>query len=210
MNDIIMPGELVSGKSLRMEHTFVDSGKTYSSVIGVYGGKSGKSIVPLEGAWKARCGDIVVGIVKSVRNKVYIIDLSFFGKSLLIASRYDRHVFEEGEIVEAVIKDIEGRRTMILEEPRFLEGGTIINIKPMKIPRVIGRSSTMIRQISEATKTKIVVGMNGIIWLKGGDVALAIEAILRIQNEAHVAGLTDRIRLMLEERNETNDVDKVI
>ena len=42
--------------------------------------------------------------------------------------------------------------------------------------------------------------MNGIIWLKGGDVELATKAIMRIQTEAHVSGLTDRIKEMLEQQ----------
>ena len=83
-------------------------------------------------------------------------------------------------------------------EPRVLKGGMILKIKPIKVPRVIGKKSTMVKQISDSTKSQIVVGVNGVIWIQGGNAALAIEAILRIEEEAHVGGLTERIKLMLE------------
>jgi exosome complex RNA-binding protein Rrp4 len=55
----------------------------------------------------------------------------------------------------------------------------------------------MIKQIAEGTKASLSVGMNGLIWVKGGDSDLATNAILRIQEESHVAGLTERIAKML-------------
>ena len=81
---------------------------------------------------------------------------------------------------------------------RKLYGGKIIDVKPSKVPRIIGKNNTMIKQLTEGTKSTIIVGMNGRIWIKGGDVALTTKAILRIQEEAHTSGLTDRIREMLE------------
>ncbi len=71
----------------------------------------------------------------------------------------------------------------------MLYGGTILEIRPTKIPRVIGKNNTMVQQIAAMTKSTIVVGNNGIIWLKGGNVALATEAIRKIEDEAHTSGL---------------------
>jgi exosome complex component RRP4 len=97
-----------------------------------------------------------------------------------------------------VIKDIEGKKTIILTDPKVLGRGTMLRIKPSKVPRVIGKQSTMVKQIIEATKSQIVVGVNGIVWMSGGDTSLAIRAVLKIEGEAHVAGLTERIKHMLE------------
>ncbi len=58
----------------------------------------------------------------------------------------------------------------------------------------------MIRQIAEATGTHIVVGMNGLIWLKDGNITLATEALLKIEREAHLSGLTETIKNFLEEK----------
>jgi exosome complex component RRP4 len=56
----------------------------------------------------------------------------------------------------------------------------------------------MIDQIKSITKTDIVVGLNGMIWLRGGEAELATEAIFKVEREAHVSGLTESIRQYLE------------
>jgi exosome complex RNA-binding protein Rrp4 len=40
--------------------------------------------------------------------------------------------------------------------------------------------------------------MNGLIWLKDGNIALATEALLKVEREAHLSGLTDTIKNFLE------------
>lgn len=196
---IVLPGDLISEKPLRVENTFLENSKTYSKVLGIYD-KTNNNIVPLEGSWIPHISDKVVGVVIRSRNTVYEVDLLHFTRSIMIGSKFDRHIFKAGEPIEAVIKDIESRKTIILEEAKSLYGGVVIRIKPTKIPRIIGKSNTMIKQITEATKSQVVVGMNGLIWIKGGNLALATEAILKIENEAHTSGLTERIKKMLYEQ----------
>lgn len=197
MKEIITPGELVSNSAVRNPYTYVDNGKTYSMVLGMYE-KEPLSIVPLESIWYPRIEDTVIGIVTSVRNSVYEVDLRFHGRSIIIGGKFERFSFKPGDVVEATIKDVEEKRTIILSYPKFLEGGTLISVKPAKIPRIIGRDNTMIMQIANSAKTNIVVGKNGLIWLKGGNVALATEAIFKVQDEAHVSGLTERIKRMMD------------
>ncbi len=75
--------------------------------------------------------------------------------------------------------------------------GIVISIDPPKIPRVIGRSGSMIKMLKNLTKTNIFVTQNGRIWIKGEDLAherLLIESIHKIEDEAHTVGLTDRIK----------------
>jgi len=75
--------------------------------------------------------------------------------------------------------------------------GVVISIDPPKIPRVIGRSGSMIKMLKNLTKCNIFVTQNGRIWLKGEDLAherLLIESIRKIEAEAHIVGLTDRMQ----------------
>jgi len=75
--------------------------------------------------------------------------------------------------------------------------GIVISIDPPKIPRVIGRSGSMIKMLKNLTKCNIFVTQNGRIWLKGDDLAherLLIESIRKIEDEAHTVGLTDRMQ----------------
>jgi exosome complex component RRP4 len=201
MRELVMPGDMVSEKPMRIGNGFIQNGKTYSKVLGIYEENS-RDIIPLEGTWSPRVDDSVVGIIAEVKPKVYIVDLYYFGRALLIPGKYDKYEFECGDMISAVIKDIEGKNTIILIEPQKLDGGTIIEIKPKKIPRVIGKKSTMIRQIAEATSAHIIVGMNGLIWMKGGNTMLATEALLKIEREAHIQGLTESIRIFLEDKKQ--------
>jgi exosome complex component RRP4 len=74
--------------------------------------------------------------------------------------------------------------------------GIVISIDPPKIPRVIGRNGSMIKNLKTKTNCNIFVTQNGRIWLKGENIAnerLLIDAIRKIEKEAHTVGLTDRI-----------------
>lgn len=84
-------------------------------------------------------------------------------------------------------------------------GGIVITIDPPKIPRIIGRNGSMIKMLKNLTKTNIFVTQNGRIWIKGDDLAherLLIDAIKKIEREAHTIGLTDRMNAYIE--NEKN------
>jgi exosome complex RNA-binding protein Rrp4 len=50
------------------------------------------------------------------------------------------------------------------------------------------------------------VANNGriMVWGSDRDIARVTEAILRIEREAHISGLTDRIKLMLEKTKEVD------
>ncbi|MHC1636780.1 MAG: KH domain-containing protein, partial [Candidatus Nezhaarchaeales archaeon] len=82
-----------------------------------------------------------------------------------------------------------------------ISDGRLIKISPAKIPRLIGRKGSMVNLIKRETGCKIVIGQNGYIWIKGKDSkleALAEKAIRKIEQEAHMSGLTQRIQDMLQ------------
>ena len=86
----------------------------------------------------------------------------------------------------------------MLMQPRRFWGGEVMEIEPTKVPRVVGRNASMIALIKQHANCDVFVGQNGRIYLKGGNTALAAIAILKICNEAHVSGLTDRMALFLQ------------
>jgi len=82
-----------------------------------------------------------------------------------------------------------------------LKGGRIIEITSSKVPRVIGKQGSMITLIKEKTECKIIVGQNGRVWISGPTPEkeiLAVDVINKIEHEAHLDGLTDRIKEYLE------------
>ena len=197
MKKIAIPGDEISSIPKRVNGTYIDKGKTYASTITMVDSDTGH-LLPLEGAWSPRLNDTVVGVVTMVKNHVYEVDLSHFGRGLIIEGKFDKLSLSVGDIVDARVRDIEDRKTVILENPRKLYGGILVSIKPAKVPRVIGKENTMVKTISSITGSRLAVGYNGTIWISGGDQSAALIAIEVIENEAHTSGLTERVRIMLE------------
>ncbi|MCL5440373.1 MAG: KH domain-containing protein [Candidatus Marsarchaeota archaeon] len=195
MKKIVLPGDLISEGDEYTPNTYTEGGKIFSAVAGMC--TEDNRVVPLEGSWTARTGDIVIGTVTNVgRNGTYEVELEHFMKGMLM-DKFGRTTFIAGDVVEAIVERVENRRTVILTKPRRLHGGTVIEVKPSKIPRIIGKNNSMIKQISEITKSNIVAGENGIVWIKGGDTGLAVSAVQEIERSAHISGLTDIIQEML-------------
>ena len=78
-----------------------------------------------------------------------------------------------------------------------LNGGRLLKITPYKVPRLIGKEGSMIELIKNKTKCQIIVGQNGVVWIKGEKEGLAARAITMIEEESHTSGLTDKISGLL-------------
>ena len=57
----------------------------------------------------------------------------------------------------------------------------------------------MINMIKDHTKCEVVVGQNGVVWVKGKpDMERVVQKVIKtIEEQAHTSGLTDRVRDML-------------
>ncbi len=195
MKDFIVPGELLYDEPRRFDGSYVESAKTYASVLSV---KYDDKVIPLKGKYTPVVSDYVIGIVKEERFSGYLIDINspYIGN---VSSRDLRETFQVGQVVSVIIRSVDEVNEAICVEPRRIWGGSIVEVEPVKIPRVIGRNNSMVTLLEQFTGSRIFVGKNGRIYLKGGNTSLAVLAILKISKEAHVHGLTDRIKAFLEE-----------
>ncbi len=93
---------------------------------------------------------------------------------------------------------------------RKIQGGRMIEVNAFKVPRIIGKDSSMIGMIKQATNVNIIVGQNGSIWMDGAPEMelVAIDAIRMIEAQAHLSGLTDRIKVFLK-KTTGKDVEPV-
>ena len=82
-----------------------------------------------------------------------------------------------------------------------MSGGQLIEIEPIKVPRVIGKKGSMISMLKRYTNCRIFIGQNGRIWIDGKTDAVArVTLVIRkIEAEAHIKGLTDRVTRLLKE-----------
>jgi exosome complex component RRP4 len=78
-----------------------------------------------------------------------------------------------------------------------IQRGTIVDVDPTRVPRIIGKKGSMINLLKKESGCQIFVGQNGRVWISGKtrDVeAVVASAIRKIEAEAHTTGLTDRIQ----------------
>ncbi len=203
MRKYVFPGDKLADRPFRTRGVYVEDGKTYAAVVGLYDEETG-NFIPLEGVYEPQVGDVLIGIVTDLKPNGYVIDTGLPHDAML-SNRDIREDLDVGDIVVAKVRSVDEVRNISLTDPVVLKGGKLIEISPVKIPRVIGKKGSMLAQIMDKTGSKIVVGKNGRIWISGGNEYLATKAILKIESEAHTSGLTDRIAEYLENNGDIDE-----
>ncbi|MCK4895572.1 MAG: KH domain-containing protein [Candidatus Heimdallarchaeota archaeon] len=216
---IVIPGDLLAEGPINYGEGIVKrNGEYYSSVVGLFQDKGDFiQVKALKGKYIPRPGDLVIGKVTEVGLTSWIVDIGSPYIAILSANnatekRFDpikddaRKIFGLGDIILTKIASFDRTRDpLLITNERGLgklRGGRLIEIEASHIPRVIGKKGTMINMIKRLTRTQIITGQNGLIWVNGKkieDELKAIQAITKIELEAHTQGLTDRIRDMISE-----------
>ncbi len=218
--DLVAPGDVIfDGDELYANSgAYEENGKIYSKYVGVVEyGKNSLRVVPMSGRYIPEEGDIVIAEISSVGFSNWRADLnSPYDGMLKIDVAVDEYIdldeddltdyFDVGDAivveVSAVTDGMDVNLSMEDRRCRKLNGGRIIEIYPSKVPRVIGKKGTMIKQIKKKTDCKIIVGQNGLVWINGDNANLAARAIKKVEREAHVDGLTDKMAEWLDEQLE--------
>jgi len=221
---LVIPGELLSDDAkLADEGTYVENGKVYSSLFGIASLKNHIKVVPLSGKYMPRSGDLIIGVITEVSFSNWIVDIRSPYEGLLHISEFPRRIdnsemskyLKVGDSIMALVRDVDQNMKVELtlndQRSRHIKEGRIMDVTPSKVPRLIGRSGSMISMLKNETNCNIFVGQNGRVWLTGKekDIVLAIKTIIKIENEAHISGLTDRIVRFLKEQKAIKE-EKVI
>jgi len=207
---IVIPGESVGGRGLKPgPGTFSDGGQIYAAHLGVVDERDGLvSVVPLAGRYIPQPGDAVVGEIVDLGASHWLVDINSPYPAPLHATESPWHVefgdtrryLNVGDVLLCHVLSVdEANRvqlTMQDREARRVQGGQLLEIEPMKVPRVIGRQGSMISLIKEGTRCGVYVGQNGRIWLDGRDedIALAVRAIKLVEERAQAVGLTELVK----------------
>ena len=216
-HEIVIPGDLLAEGTINYGEGVVKrDSEYYSAVVGLFQDKGDFiQVKALKGKYIPRPGDLVIGKITEVGLTNWIVDIGSPYTAILLANnatekRFDpikddsRDIFNIGDIILTKVASFDRTRdpSLITNERGLgkLRGGRLIEIEASHIPRVIGKKGTMINMIKRLTRTQIITGQNGRIWVNGkkiDDELKAIEAIEKVELEAHTQGLTDRIRDML-------------
>jgi exosome complex component RRP4 len=170
-------------------------------------------IIPLAGVYIPKTGDGIIGLVEDMQTTIWIVDINSPYDAILPLSeavgeyvdlnRTDISIYYDiGDLIYAKVLNVSKSKqvqlTMNDHRARKLISGRVLTITPSKVPRLIGKQGSMIELIKNKTNCQIIVGQNGVVWIKGEKEGLAAKAILTIESESHVTGLTDKITAMLE------------
>jgi len=218
--DLVVPGDVLaegmdylpSGGCIR------DNDKIVANHLGLVTLENNRfvKVIPLTGKYIPKIGDTVIG---------QVVDMSFSGWYLNINGPYEAALmvkdvaefidkdadlsqfYNFGDLIVAKINRVTRYSNINLTTKgpglRKVTGGKVISITSTKVPRVIGKQGSMVQMLKEKTNCNIMVGQNGIVWIEGknpNDELLATEAILKIEQESHIDGLTDKMKEFLESK----------
>jgi exosome complex component RRP4 len=197
MNRLVVPGEVISDKPVKMPYTYTDGQKTYATVISLL--NDSNRLIPLEGPYEPLENDIVIGYVKDARFNGYDVEINSANGAYL-STRNTRSEFKLGDIISTRISRVDEVNSIDLSDGRLLKDGYLKIISPVKVPRLIGKRNSMINMIVNATGTQVEIGRNGIVFVSNSaNHVLASKAIDMIEELAHTSGLTDKVANYLTE-----------
>ncbi|MEK6841008.1 MAG: exosome complex RNA-binding protein Rrp4 [Nanoarchaeota archaeon] len=215
--EIVVPGqELAEGMEyLPSSGTYRDQNKIISNKLGVVSvNKNIIKVIPLTGRYMPKVDDVVIGRV---------LEIGFYGWSVDIGSAYPATLsirdatefidkeedltkyYDYGDIIAARVNKVTRYKSIDITTKgpglRKLIGGKVIEVTPSKVPRMIGKQGSMISMIKDYTGCNLLVGQNGKVWVKGTSLEkenLVTKMIMKIEQESHIDGLTDKIKNLLE------------
>lgn len=216
--ELVVPGQLIAEGGYHVREGAYREGKqVYASVVGLADMRGENiRIIPLQGRYIPKPGDVVIGVVVDSHYSGWILDMnSPYTGNLFVSDLLQRKVdlvredisqyLGMGDVVVAKVKDVDERMRVRLEagEPGMgrVKKGKLVEISPAKVPRVIGKKGSMLNTLQDVGECKLRVGQNGRIMIWGKNprmINAVVEALLMIEREAHISGLTDRVHLMLE------------
>lgn len=211
--EIVLPGDLLDEGTLQPgSGTYQIGSKIYSAHVGIKNISSNfVNVISLTGCYIPRVGDTVIGKVIELLPSSWILDIHSPYQAPLHTNEVPWRVeygetkkyLDMGDTVLARIISVDEikriQATMRGPGLRKLNEGQVLEISPLKVPRVIGKSGSMINLLKNHTGCNLFVGQNGRIWIDGEieKIRIASRAIHMIEANAHTSGLTDKIEEFL-------------
>ncbi len=218
----VIPGDVISTGPFRPEQNVILEGeKIISTTIGIseiY--EDSVRVIPLTGKYIPKINDLVIGKVASHSSLSWELDINsvymgflpaqdVFGRDFSAYADQLTSKLKNGDLVAARIANFDRTRDPLLtisdRDLGKIESGELLEISANKVPRLIGKRGTMIQTIETATGATITIGQNG--WLvvdceNPEGLLKAKKAIKMVEEQAHIANLTDKVKEMLESKGD--------
>ncbi|WP_440060270.1 exosome complex RNA-binding protein Rrp4 [Thermogladius sp. 4427co] len=224
---IVRPGDVLAEiaedniqgfKRIPEKHVYIANNRIYSDAYGVASiSDNDITVIPFNTVYYPKKEDVVIGVVEDVGITSWTIDIRSPYRAVLngndVIDNFNpiyhdlRAYLDVGDMILAKIVAFDRTRDPLLTIRgkglgKIIEG-FIIEIKPSRVPRVIGKKGSMYNLLTSKTGCEITVAQNGFIWAKCPDEyrgEVLTQAIKIIEEKPHVRGLTEEIRLFLEKK----------
>lgn len=192
----VMPGELISEEKKKFgDHVFTNQGKLYSDVVGFVEEFNG--VIRVNAATNEKYlpkeGDLVLGIITGEKATGYTVDIHSLLESY-VQKKELREPLKEKTVISARVQGVSDNKEASLADVRAFFGGELFEISPVKSTLAIGKNAATLELLKRYTNSTILVGRNGFVWGKGGNLVLLEKAIAVIEN----AALTDDVEKQLQ------------
>ncbi len=198
MKEIIFPGDEIKENTKTGFGTYKKNGKAYSKYLGILYKDDGVKVIPISGKYVPKESDIIVGVVQNEDNYVYLLDINshkqgVFFKRNQTAKLYDIYLLRVKTVNE--VKDID------IEIISKLTGGELVKVNPRKVARLIGKNKSMQTLIETKTNSRLVIGLNGLVYVIGENMEKVKEIISFIEEYSHEDNLTNKVSDVLDKMN---------
>lgn len=213
--DFVTPGEKLvdSIEFLPGRNCYRDGDSLYAKKVGLVGVEGRViSVIPLNGIYMPNRGDMIIGEVGDVQGNGWVINIKCPYQAFLPLSGVRGYIdanktdiskiYDVGDIIYGKVNMVSASKSVHISMfdriCRKFSGGRIIEVNPAKVPRIIGKSGSMIDMIKTKTDCKVVVGQNGLVWIEGDKELFVIDVIRMIEDKSHIEGLTNEVGKVLE------------
>ncbi len=204
----VLPGDVITTAPLRLQANVTLEGKRIiSTAIGLSDvSYDSVRVIPLSGIYLPKVDDLVIGMIKYIHGNSWFADINSCYEGMLLA----KDVFGRGsnatlgemkasldksDLILARIANSDRTREPLLsisgQNLGKIDSGELVKISPTKIPRLI---------IESSTNATITIGQNGLIVVSSDEtngLLKALAAIRMVEEQAHLADLTDKVKKML-------------
>ncbi len=216
-NDIVVPGEILAKGMdfLPSAGTYRNGENIQANMLGLVkvDGKVIK-LIPLSGRYNPKFGDTIVGYVTDILMSGWRFNINCGYSAVLSLQEASNNFIKKGadltkfygikDLVVCTVTNVTTQKLIDISMKgqglRKLVGGRVMSVTPVKVPRIIGKQGSMVSMIKDLTKSKVVVGQNGWVWISNDDPKLELktaQAIELVENNSHISGLTDKVKEFL-------------
>ncbi|HIF45532.1 MAG TPA: hypothetical protein EYQ73_01900 [Candidatus Poseidoniales archaeon] len=169
------------------------------------------SVDPVNAAYMPRSGDLVIGVVESVRNNLWFADVNGPFNGLLPMSLAPwkvefgaaREQMDVGDVMLARVQEVDEAHNVVLTMKgvglRRLKEGVMSKISMNLISRLRGENDETLRSLKEASDCRIIVAENGRVWVDGGEDGTAFmrKVLDLVRNQGHMANFSQSLATLM-------------